>query len=119
MKCPLCEALKNEKPLAKNKDFIILRTKKMKGHQERIMVVFRAHVPRMLKSTELEGGKFLEDIGKKFFNYTTFFIIMDSTFGTIKDHWHLVCSDLDPSSEDYEQMLMTKWRKVVSVHDDN
>lgn len=119
MKCQLCEALKKEVPLAENKDFVILRTKKLKGHKERIMVVLRVHASKMLRPTELEAEEFLETVGKKLFKYTAIFVIMEPDFATIKDHWHLVCSDLDPNSEDYEQILATKWRKVVSVCEEN
>lgn len=119
MECPLCKALKTETPLASNKDFVILRTKKMKGHKERIMVVFRVHTAKLLSPSTMKGEAFLEEVGKKLFRkHTTFFIIMDSTYGSIKDHFHLVASDLDRNTEDYEQMLLTKWIKVVSVYDD-
>jgi hypothetical protein len=38
---------------------------------------------------------------------------MDSTFATINDHWHLVATDLDRRSEDFDQILATKWVSVV------
>ena len=40
---------------------------------------------------------------------------MHKTFGTILDHWHKVAMDLDPASEDFEQILGTPWLKVVEV----
>jgi hypothetical protein len=38
---------------------------------------------------------------------------MDTTFATINDHWHLVATDLDPESDDFKQILATRWIKVV------
>jgi len=54
-------------------------------------------------------------IGKELFSYTPKFVIMDSTFATINDHWHLVASDLDPKSEDFDQILATRWIRVVDI----
>ena len=116
--CPLCEAIKNEPHLAENKDFVILRTKKMKGHKERIMIVFRVHVMELLSPSYNEGEAFLTEIGKQLFSYVPFFVIMEPTFASIKDHWHLVASDLDHTAEDYKQVLETEWRKVVSTVDE-
>lgn len=116
--CPLCKALQTETPLAQNKDFIVLRTKAMKGHKERIMIVFRAHTSQLLEITEWEGERYLEQIGKELFK-STFFLILDPTYATISDHWHLVASDLDKNADDYDQVLCTKWRKIVSTNDDN
>jgi hypothetical protein len=36
----------------------------------------------------------LSKIGKKVFSYTPKFEIMDTTFATINDHWHLVAPTL-------------------------
>jgi len=55
----------------------------------------------------------LTKIGRKVFSYTPKFVIMDTTFATINDHWHLVVTDLDPKSEDFDQILATKWIKVI------
>jgi hypothetical protein len=47
------------------------------------------------------------------FSYTPKFVIMDTTFATINDHWHLVATDLNPKSQDFDQILSTKWIKVI------
>jgi hypothetical protein len=52
-------------------------------------------------------------VGKKVFSYAPKFVIMDSTFATINDHWHLVATDLNPNSEDFPQILATKWVSVI------
>jgi len=40
-------------------------------------------------------------------------VIMDTTFATINDHWHLVATDLDSTSQDFDMILATRWIKVV------
>ena len=52
-------------------------------------------------------------IGRKVFSYTPKFVIMDLTFATIKEHWHLAATDLDPESEDFDQILATRWVSFV------
>jgi len=55
------------------------------------------------------------DIGKKVFKYTPKFIIMEGTFASIKKHWHLVVTDLDRNSEDFEQILKTPWIEIIGT----
>ena len=43
MKCKLCEVLANETPLCKYEDFAIFKTRDMKGHHKRIMIVSIDH----------------------------------------------------------------------------
>lgn len=121
-KCPLCKNVtsifvhsQKETVLDESAYTIIVRTKTLKGHKERIMVVAKAHkaeVPYWLRELALAR---LEEVGKRVFNYTPKFVIMDGTFASIKDHWHLVATDLDPKAEDFEQILKTKWLKVIDT----
>lgn len=95
--------------------FLVIRTKDLKGHRERIMIVHKQH-RHGVNWQEFEAAiEFLIEVGRKAFSYTPKFVIMDSTFATIKEHWHLVASDLDPNSEDFHQILATKWIKVVDL----
>jgi len=114
MDCPLCSLdLNKEKIFYQDNFFIVLRTKSLKGHKERIMIVTRLHIhniPSMAYESALDT---LVDVGRRIFKYTNKFVIMDSTFATINQHWHLVASDLDPKSEDFDQILKTKWIKVI------
>jgi predicted enzyme involved in methoxymalonyl-ACP biosynthesis len=55
----------------------------------------------------------LSEIGREVFKYTPKFVIVDSTFASINNNWHPVASDLDPKSEDFDQILSTKWIKVA------
>jgi hypothetical protein len=113
-KCPLCELdLKKEKIYYEDRSFIILRTENLKGHKERIMVVHKRHEHTIPYNAYEHALNMLSRIGRKVFSYAPKFVIMDTTFATINDHWHLVVTDLDPKSEDFDQILATKWIKVI------
>jgi hypothetical protein len=112
--CPLCILdLEKEKKYYEDKSFIVLKTKTGKGHRERIMIVCKRHehtIPQNMYEHALDT---LTKIGRQVFAYTPKFVIMDTTFATINDHWHLVATDLDPKSQDFDQILSTKWIKVI------
>lgn len=112
--CPLCVLdLEKEKKYYEDKSFIVLKTKTGKGHKERIMIVYKRHehtIPQNMFEYALDT---LTKIGRQVFAYTPKFVIMDTTFATINDHWHLVATDLDPKSQDFDQILSTKWIKVI------
>ncbi|MGB9960408.1 MAG: hypothetical protein ACPLKQ_07840 [Candidatus Bathyarchaeales archaeon] len=112
--CPLCSLnLKEEKVFYEDDFFIVLRTKKLKGHRERIMIVYKRHQCTISEQEYARALKILSEIGREVFKYTPKFVVLDSTFASINNHWHLVASDLDPKSEDFDQILATKWIKVV------
>jgi diadenosine tetraphosphate (Ap4A) HIT family hydrolase len=114
--CPLCRInLEAEKVFYKNEKFVILRTHKLKGHKERIMVMSKKHVQKFSRETEKEGIALLEQVGRNAFRDSYKFVIMEGTFASIQDHWHYVATDLDPSSEDFMQILKTRWLKVVDL----
>jgi len=114
VKCPLCNLdLNEEKVFYEDEAFVILRTKNLKGHHERIMIVLKAH-EHSIGFKGVEGALYtLERVCKRLFGYAPKWVIMDNTFATIREHWHLVASDLNPKSEDFNQILLTKWLKVV------
>ena len=113
--CPLCELdLSKEKIHLQNGYFLVLSTKDLKGHKERIMVVSFEHTHSLPSRLHYDSAiEILTKIGKKVFKGAGKFVIMDSTFATINQHWHLVATDLDPKSEDFELILKTKWLFVV------
>ena len=114
LNCPLCELdLKKEKIFYEDRFFVILRTKTLKGHRERIMMVRKRHEHAISYKAYERALDVLSKIGRRVFSYTPKFVIMDTTFATINDHWHLVASDLDPRSEDFDQILATRWIKVI------
>jgi hypothetical protein len=112
--CPLCSLnLKKEKIYYDDRSFLVLRTKDLKGHRERIMVVYKQHEHTLPYKALERALDLLSEIGEKVFSYTPKFVIMDTTFATINDHWHLVATDLDPKSKDFDQILATRWIKFV------
>jgi len=114
LNCPFCELdLKREKIYYEDRSFIVLRTKDLKGHRERIMIVYKKHEHTIPYKAFERALDILSKIGRKVFSYTPKFVIMDSTFATINDHWHLVVTDLDPKSEDFDQILATRWIRVA------
>jgi hypothetical protein len=114
LSCPLCNLdLEKEKKYYQDRSFIVLRTKTEKGHRERIMIIFKRHEHTLPQRAYEHSLDILTNIGKEVFSYTPKFVIMDTTFTTINDHWHLVATDLNPKSEDFNQILATRWIKVV------
>jgi len=77
------------------------------------MIVCKRHEHAIPYKAYERALDILSKMGRKVFSYTPKFVIMDTTFATINDHWHLVVSDLDPKSEDFDQILATRWIKVV------
>jgi hypothetical protein len=91
----------------------VLRTKKLKGHKERIMVVSKSHrTDEMLESDMINQ---LKETGRQIFNYAYKFVILGPDFATVPEHKHFIATDLDSQAEDYEQVMGTTWIKVVSV----
>ncbi len=114
LNCPFCELnSKEEKVYYEDQSFIVLRTRTLKGHRERIMIVYKQHEHELTHKAFERALDILSKMGRKLFSYTPKFVIMDSTFATINDHWHLVATDLDPKSQDFAQILATKWIRVI------
>lgn len=114
--CVLCVAIDKEEAIYKDDYVTVLNTKNLKGHKRRIMIVWNKHNDYHYSSKNQDYMiRNLENIGKNVFEYASKFIIMDTTFATIRDHYHLVACAIDPNTEDWEQVLKTNWLKVVTV----
>jgi hypothetical protein len=114
LECPLCNLdLEKEKTYYEDRSFMIIKTKTEKGHRERIMIVYKRHEHTIPSKAYDHALDTLAKIGRKIFSYAPKFVIMDTTFATINDHWHLVATDLNPKSEDFDQILATRWIKVI------
>ena len=112
--CPFCSLdPKKEKVFYEDNKFIILRTNDLKNHKERIMIVLKRHMHSISRKMYERALDLLAETGRKLFSYTPKFIVMDTTFATINDHWHLVATDLNPKSEDFDQILATRWIQFV------
>jgi len=105
--CPLCQIPTGE-ILIDHQRWLIVRTKTMKGHRERIMLYIREHKKELGSEQEIgEAYIYLYHIGRKLFEYTRFWAILEPTFATVPDHWHRIATDLNPKAEDAKQVLRT------------
>jgi hypothetical protein len=114
--CPLCRALATEPAIYEDPQVKVLRTKNLKGHKERVMVVSKAHsVPRSERAAlDRRMVKVLHRLGPKLFAYTYKFAVLSPKFASVPAHPHFVASDLEPG-EDLHQLLGTPWMEVVDV----
>ncbi len=86
--CALCRALKTEPVIFSAKDFAVLRSKNMKGHDKRVLFCTREHVPHATDSRKLaEAVKF----GLDFFREP--FLVMFGDRASIREHWHVILCD--------------------------
>ncbi len=104
--CPLCN-LSKEEVISEWPNWVLARTKRMKGHKERLMLCHKDHVRAVDERAVAEAYMTLFSVGMKMFHYTRYWAIFEPTFATIPEHWHRVCSDIDPVAEDYSQILNT------------
>jgi hypothetical protein len=104
--CPLC-TIPPEEVLIEFPRWRMSRTQTMKGHKERLMIYYKEHAKTLDEQSVGEAHMILLTIGQKFFYYTKQWGIFEPVYATVPDHWHRVASDLDPGSEDYEQILKT------------
>ena len=119
--CPLCEVWHREPENVFYEDdrFVVIQTKYLKGHEQRVMVLSKEH-----KAYHNGGDDFLErwymdtlidDVIKPLFDYTYKIVVMEGKYGSVKDHWHVVITDLEPTANDIHQILGTPWIKVVDI----
>lgn len=104
--CPLCNLdPEKENILYEGGGFLVVDTLRKKGHKERIMLLTKKHGvdhPRQLLEDAIEA---LMMVGMRVFEGD--FCLLSDKFSSTKYHWHIVASDLDPNTEDYQQMLET------------
>ena len=111
--CPLCK-IPDHEVLADFPRWKLARTKTMKGHKERLMIYYKEHAKSLDEQSVGEAHMILMTMGPKFFSYAKEWAIFEPVFATVPEHWHRVASDLDPASEDHEQILKTP-RLVVET----
>jgi hypothetical protein len=114
MTCSLCEAIKNEPEevwiapaYEGHTDFEILKTKADKGHKFRYMIVSRVHMEDVGKeSWRYAAGRLIEFMLDKCDEDA--FAVMYPDHATIKDHFHLVATDLNKLAQDVRLIDNTK-----------
>jgi hypothetical protein len=118
--CPLCGVWNREPQnvFYQDEEKVVIRTKYLKGHRERIQVVWKEHVREIPPEARERALRVLEEIGRRVFSYTPKFVVMEGNLAKhamVPNHWHLIASDLDPRAEDFEQILGTPWIRVVET----
>jgi len=113
--CPLCNLHKpGEHIYYEDEKIIIVDAKNKKGHRERLIVVWKEHIPKISREEEEYAISKLKEVCKQVFSYTDKYEVYVDRFSTFMDHWHRPASDIDQNAEDYEQILMTP-RDVYNV----
>ena len=116
--CPLCNLDREEERIRyRDEGFLAVDTLRKKGHKERIMLVTKKHGidhPRRLLEEAVDG---LIEVGTRVFEGD--FCLLSDKFSSARYHWHIVASDLDPKTEDYQQMLETPFVLVRRKEDPN
>lgn len=109
--CPLCLAyfLEKDKILYDHKDYFIIPAKRMKGHKKRIMLVSKSHTPISL-SDEIKE-EFIS-FCKDYFDEEPTFALVDSTYASIGDHYHLIACDWTGTEEEIQQLHFTPHRSI-------
>jgi len=111
MKCPFCNFnLRKEKFFFKDDSVVILRTKDLKGHKERIMVVVRKHKQNVSKQLKDYAICKLIEIGKKVLSANNFCVMTDR-YSRFRGHWHRVASDFN--GDDAEQIRITPKEIII------
>jgi len=78
--------LQREKIFYQDSSFVVLRTKNLKGHRERIMIIYKRHQHTIPYKAFERALNILTQIGREVFKHNPKFVILDSTFATINDH---------------------------------
>ena len=107
MTCPLCK-INSRDDIIFHQDHLVTvcRTKDLKGHHERLMVLLNRHAIEPNRVEHDNARVRLVMVGRQRFQGD--FYLLHDTFSRIHDHWHMVASRLDPNADDYEQILATE-----------
>jgi len=114
--CALCKALKNEKDkyLYEDTELVFLPTKNKKGHHKRIMVITKEHMKA--PPDEIYEDLWIDDFisfCKQYFNEEPTFVLCESTYSSIPDHWHLIACDwLSDDEKEMKQLFYTPHRAI-------
>lgn len=115
MSCPLCKVWEREPEnvLWQNRYYALVRTKHLKGHKERLMFMSKKHIKFNHDTVNAINSAQAEI--KKAFAYTYSVIVMEGTYGSVPDHWHVCITDLEEGSEDHQQILGTPWIGTIKI----
>ena len=112
--CSLCN-IPEQEVLVEYQRWRLVRTKTMKGHKERLMLLHKNHVRTLDEGSIGEAYLLMMKAGSKFFSYADKWAIFEPVYATVPGHWHRVASDLDENAQDYDQILKTP-RMIIDNH---
>lgn len=115
--CPLCDLRMREPEnvLAKDNNFLLVRTKFMKGHKERLMILSKEHDKKGSWQWQYYVSLWKQEI-ENAFNYTYKIVVLDGKYGSIPEHWHVILTDMESSDTDeHRQMLGTPWLRIIDI----
>jgi len=112
MKCKLCEAIKNEKPIFMFEDYIIVSTKNMKGHHKRIMIISKGHQKDLTPIENQHVMSVFTLFCQNYFDEEPTFALVDSTYASIPDHWHRIACDWFGTPEEIKQLHYTPHQAI-------
>lgn len=106
--CPLCKMDLSIEHVYYESDWVlIVDTNKKKGHRNRIMVLTKKHGIQHNLETLNEAIRELVTIGRQIFDED--FILLSDRYSSVNYHWHIIASDIDPESDDYQQIMKTPY----------
>ncbi len=107
IECPLCSIPEREQTIYSDKLIYMVKTKEDKGHLKRIMVCTNRHTQEPTFEEKTHALCLL-------FNYMSMIMgdnpwyIVDSTYATIKYHFHIVACDNYGTDEELAQLANTE-----------
>lgn len=113
--CSLCNLdLVRERLHHNSRGILIVDTNAKKGHRDRIMVLTEKHGVQHPKELLNEAIQQLIAVGSKIFDSE--FVLLSDKFSTVRYHWHIVASDLDPNADDFQQIMETPFVLVTKIN---
>ena len=107
MSCPLCTIPEREELLYSDSLVYLVKTSKMKGHKNRVMCSIRRHSEEPTFMEKVHIFSVIYDYMNSVMGVDPWYL-MDSTYCTIPDHYHLVsCDTVSDDPEETTQMQKT------------
>jgi len=104
----MCDILKREKKefLYEDKQCFIVKTKNMKGHKKRVMIVSKEHSKTLDRTIEKRLLGFFVVWCKSYFDEPTFALV-EPTYATHPEHWHRIACDWNGTKKEIKQLHYT------------
>jgi hypothetical protein len=108
--CTYCDNYKAGTEVIFHEDNLIyvVRAKDMKGHEERLVLVSKAHVKDLPEGLEYKAKSKGIEVARDVFGKIKgleFISYLQDTKSRFGSHWHRIICDLDPDADDWEQII--------------